>query len=27
MATPPAGWRQRATNPQEYEAILDLGKF
>jgi len=27
MATPPAGWRQRSTNPQEYEAILDLGNF
>ena len=27
MATPPAGWRQRAINPQEYEAILDLGNF
>jgi hypothetical protein len=27
MATPPAGWVQRSTNPQEYEAILDLGNF
>jgi hypothetical protein len=27
MATPPAGWRQRSTNANEYEAILDLGNF
>ena len=28
MATPlPAGWKQRAINPNEYEAILDLGNF
>jgi hypothetical protein len=27
MATTPAGWTQRTINPQEYEAILDLGNF
>jgi hypothetical protein len=28
MATPlPAGWRQRSTSENEYEAILDLGNF
>jgi hypothetical protein len=27
VTPPPAGWTQRSTNPQEYEAILDLGNF
>ena len=25
--TVPSGWRQRTTNTNEYEAILDLGNF